>query len=359
MSLRNCLYIIFLCFISFACLCNAKKPKNGGGFKGMFIFGTSIFDNGNNNNIIGTLAKANYPPYGVDFAAGVTGRFSNGKNVADVIGDYLKLPLIPAFADPQTKGDAILHGVNFASGGSGILDETGLVVGRVIPLNEQIRNFEGVTLPELERQLRCQRTEILVDYLFLIGAGNNDYLLNYFLLGPMGQSPQAFAQRLISTYSDQLKKLYNLGARNFLLLSVYPLGCSPVVSRGQGCLPGPNAVVSIFYDQLISMVNQIKSQMPGSEILVLNSVKIMTDIINNPGLAGLSNVSNPCCEVSSNGLSCIPNGNICANRNNYAYFDGQHITESFSTIIATKAYTSSDPSEVYPFNLCELVHAHL
>lgn len=95
------------------------------------------------------------------------------------------------------------------------------IQGRVIPLNEQIRNFEGVTLPELERQLRCQRTEILVDYLFLIGAGNNDYLLNYFLLGPMGQSPQAFAQRLISTYSDQLKVSTKTVSFALVYLSLY------------------------------------------------------------------------------------------------------------------------------------------
>ncbi|KAL2893674.1 hypothetical protein RDABS01_009583, partial [Bienertia sinuspersici] len=78
-------------------------------------------------------------------------------------------------------------------------------MGNVTSLNEQINNFEGVTLPKLESQLRCQRKEILSDYLFLIAAGNNDYLLNYFLLGQMTQSPQAFAAKLISSYSGQLK----------------------------------------------------------------------------------------------------------------------------------------------------------
>lgn len=136
-DLCNSFRILTLCFLALGWLCNAKNPVNGdGGFKGMFIFGSSIVDNGNNNNIVATLAKANYLPYGMDFGT-TTGRFSNGKNFADFIGDYLKLPLIPAFADPQTKGDAILHGVNFGSGGSGILDETGLVVvNLLILLNE-------------------------------------------------------------------------------------------------------------------------------------------------------------------------------------------------------------------------------
>ncbi|KAL2894641.1 hypothetical protein RDABS01_010550 [Bienertia sinuspersici] len=94
----------------------------------MFIFGSSVVDNGNSNNIVGTLAKANYLPYGIDFGTAPKGRFSNGKNLADFNSDYLDLPLIPAFNDLQTKGNAILHGVNFASAGSGILDETGLIV---------------------------------------------------------------------------------------------------------------------------------------------------------------------------------------------------------------------------------------
>lgn len=50
-----------------------------------FIFGDSLVDNGNNNYIV-SLARANYPPYGIDFAGGAaTGRFSNGLTTVDVI----------------------------------------------------------------------------------------------------------------------------------------------------------------------------------------------------------------------------------------------------------------------------------
>lgn len=50
-----------------------------------FVFGDSLVDNGNNNDR-NTGAKANFPPYGIDYPAGQTGRFSNGRNVADFIG---------------------------------------------------------------------------------------------------------------------------------------------------------------------------------------------------------------------------------------------------------------------------------
>lgn len=54
----------------------------------MFIFGDSLIDNGNNNNLP-SFAKANYYPYGIDFNGGPTGRFSNGYTMVDAIGNTL------------------------------------------------------------------------------------------------------------------------------------------------------------------------------------------------------------------------------------------------------------------------------
>lgn len=51
----------------------------------LYVFGDSLLDSGN-NNLLPTLAKADFPPYGRDFAKGSTGRFTNGRTVADFIG---------------------------------------------------------------------------------------------------------------------------------------------------------------------------------------------------------------------------------------------------------------------------------
>ena len=56
----------------------------------MFVFGDSLTDNGNNNDLT-SLAKANYLPYGIDFAGGPTGRFSNGYTMVDTIGTCVEL----------------------------------------------------------------------------------------------------------------------------------------------------------------------------------------------------------------------------------------------------------------------------
>lgn len=59
-----------------------------------FIFGDSLVDNGNNNQLQ-SLARADYLPYGIDFG-GPTGRFSNGKTTVDVIGELHLLFFLPS-----------------------------------------------------------------------------------------------------------------------------------------------------------------------------------------------------------------------------------------------------------------------
>jgi hypothetical protein len=53
--------------------------------RAFFVFGDSLVDNGN-NNYLATTARADSPPYGVDFPTHrPTGRFSNGLNIPDFI----------------------------------------------------------------------------------------------------------------------------------------------------------------------------------------------------------------------------------------------------------------------------------
>lgn len=56
----------------------------------MYVFGDSLVDVGNNNHLLFSFNKANFPPHGIDFPqAEATGRFSNGKNSADFLGKLL------------------------------------------------------------------------------------------------------------------------------------------------------------------------------------------------------------------------------------------------------------------------------
>lgn len=55
--------------------------------RAFFVFGDSLVDSGN-NNYLPTTARADSPPYGIDYPTGhPTGRFSNGLNLPDLISN--------------------------------------------------------------------------------------------------------------------------------------------------------------------------------------------------------------------------------------------------------------------------------
>jgi len=83
-SLKNLWVISIIITQQLAFLANAShsRKKNVPAF---YVFGDSTVDAGNNNNL-NTLAKVNVYPYGIDFNNCSTGRFSNGKTFADIVG---------------------------------------------------------------------------------------------------------------------------------------------------------------------------------------------------------------------------------------------------------------------------------
>ncbi|XP_068649235.1 GDSL esterase/lipase At1g29670-like [Aristolochia californica] len=355
---------LFLSLSLLLCASTCEKVGKEEEFKGMFVFGSSLLDNGNNGYTRMT-AKASYLPYGIDFPVGTTGRFSNGKTIADWLGDFLEFPgYVPAFVNPHATGEAVLHGVNYAAAGSGALDATGEMEAMTsTSLNEQIKNFQGVTLPEFNRKFADNLPLTLTKYVFLIGTGGFDYLINY-LYSHDGISLQEFTESMIAALSDHIKKLYELGARKFVLLSTEPLGCVPVVRSsplGQGsCVDSFDHAAKLFAGRMQSLVDEIKPQLPEANLVFVNVYNIMKDIIDDPTSHGFNETSKPCCEVPSNGrggygMLCMRNGAACEDRSSHVFWDGIHPTQAAAHIVAKKAYQSELREEVYPINVKKLV----
>lgn len=71
-------------FVVVSLLLLVVVPKAHGA-RAFFVFGDSLVDNGNNNYLL-TSARADSPPYGIDYPTHrPTGRFSNGLNIPDLI----------------------------------------------------------------------------------------------------------------------------------------------------------------------------------------------------------------------------------------------------------------------------------
>jgi len=69
----------------------------------VYVFGDSLVDVGNNDYLNGTFAKAIFPYYGIDFPTKKpAGRFCNGKNAADLIGNSFFNIIITTFLIQHT-----------------------------------------------------------------------------------------------------------------------------------------------------------------------------------------------------------------------------------------------------------------
>ncbi|PKI69064.1 GDSL esterase/lipase At4g18970-like [Punica granatum] len=117
-----------------------------------FIFGNSKNDNRNNNSI-DTVVKANFPPFGIDYPDGPTGRFTNGKSMADLIA------------------------------GVGILEETAKGLGNLATFKDQVNQHKD-SISRLVKILGGNKASVmsrLSRCLYHVHLGNNDFRGNYYL----------------------------------------------------------------------------------------------------------------------------------------------------------------------------------
>ncbi|KAJ4950964.1 hypothetical protein NE237_027796 [Protea cynaroides] len=325
---------------------------------GMFVFGDSLIDNGN-NNYLSSLAKSNYRPYGIDFEQGPTGRFSNGRTIIDLLGDKLGFPLLPAFADPSTVGRKVRNGVNYGSAAGGILDISGQYLGQRFSLRQQVINFE-VTLGELMIQLHgihMNISEYLAKSMAVMALGSNDYLNNYLLpsLYPTSffYNSSDFADLLIKRYTRQILALHSLGIRKFFLAGLGPLGCIPSqLARGR-CVKSVNDMVEMFNERLRLVVDQLNANHPGSIFVYGNTYGILGDILNNQASYGFKVSTGGCCILGMNQGICYPFTTPCPNRKEYVFWDAFHPTQAVAEILAQRVF-AGPPSDCYPINVQQM-----
>ncbi|KAJ6421683.1 hypothetical protein OIU84_028961 [Salix udensis] len=241
--------------------------------------------------------------YGVDFKVDNQSRATNGKTMADFIAQTFGLPLPPPFLSLK-KSESIQFGANYASSGCGIL-------------------------PEIKQ------------YTFY----NASLDMGQYLAKPL---------------SKRLEMLYDLGGRKFLVSNVLPLGCRPFsISQEKPttrCVERLNKLASQFNNYLPQMLKDLQSTLSGSKFVLLDVYKVFEDVFSKPASYGISDISHSCCAIDS--VKRIPickNGEVCSDRNLYAFFDAIHPTEVMNSIMISRCL--KDLSVCKPINLMKLVKA--
>ncbi|KAD4982501.1 hypothetical protein E3N88_19172 [Mikania micrantha] len=321
-----------------------------------FIFGDSLVDSGNNNGLT-TEAKANYSPYGIDFPQGISGRFTNGRTVADIIGQLLGFPnFIPPYATASDQ--QISTGVNYGSGSAGIREETGSQLGDRISLDRQLLNHERIIarLSTLQNN-KTFTDEYLKKCIYLTNIGSNDYINNYLMPSFYPTSNtytvEQYATVLVQQYSQRLKTIYNLGARKFVVFGLGQIGCTPheitrFGTNGEPCVQWINDAVKLFNDELKRLVEELNSDYLDARFIFIN----LTSISAPQGDVPLPNT--PCCNQLREDGQCVPGSKPCLFRALTVFYDGFHPTEIANTIIGTRSYVSVSPTDTYPYDISHL-----
>ncbi|XP_031488634.2 GDSL esterase/lipase At4g18970-like [Nymphaea colorata] len=329
-----------------------------------FIFGDSLSDSGNNNRLL-TLARADYPPYGIDFPQGPTGRFSNGLIAPDVIAELLGFEdLIPPYS--QATPQMLLKGANFASAAAGIREETGRLLGARVPLRGQVEDFHDAAMVIAEiLGSEDSAAEHLSKCIFIVGMGGNDYLNNYFVPGlypsSMQYTPEQYAAELVRSYTQHLTALYKEGARKVAIFGVGPVGCTPsALSQhspdGETCVEAINDAVRSFNSRLPDLVDHFNARFEGARFTYINVYAMFDDIHNKPCHYGITVTNVGCCGLGRNNgqITCLPFEVPCPNRNEYLFWDAFHPTEAVGIILGKRCFEAEKPSDAYPIDIRRL-----
>ncbi|KAL8137071.1 hypothetical protein V2J09_003072 [Rumex salicifolius] len=321
-----------------------------------FVFGDSLSDSGNNNPLTST-AKSDYLPYGIDFPGGPTGRFCNGRTTIDLVGELLGLDgYIPSFPRSQQGEDAI-KGVNYASGSSGIRQNTGYQAGQRICMDEQLQRHRTI-ISRIQSSLGENATNHLGQCLYSVYVGSNDWILDHFSPSPGPTAtqftPEGFADELLTKLTDQLYRLHEMGAKKIVLFGLGPLGCLPPLNTFGTCTSYVNLAIKGYNDKLKSLVDRFNSEYTDSKFIFIDTIEIVGMDLSGLGLP-IRNV--PCCELV--GVSCVPLSVPCANRETRAYWDAAHPTEAANKVLAKRAYEAQGPTDSYPMDISSLAKLEL
>ncbi|KAG9151592.1 hypothetical protein Leryth_024064 [Lithospermum erythrorhizon] len=311
-----------------------------------FIFGDSLSDVGNNMYLSKSLAQASLPWYGIDFGNGMpNGRFTNGRTVADIIGDKMGLPRPPAFLDPSLNEEVILEkGVNYASGGGGILNQTGGWFVQKFSLSKQIELFKG-TQDLIRSKIGIKRAEnFFQESRYVVALGSNDFINNYLMpvyRDSWKYNDESYIQYLMETLGAQLTLLHSFGARELMVFGLGPMGCIPlqrVLSSSGGCQEKTNNLALSFNKATNDLMTHLSSTLQNANYKFGDAYDVVDDLIKNPQKFGFSNSDSPCCSFGNirPALTCVPASTLCKDRSKYVFWDEYHPSDGANELIANE-----------------------
>ncbi|WP_165772112.1 autotransporter domain-containing protein [Niveispirillum lacus] len=173
-----------------------------------------------------------------------------------------------------------------------------------------------------------------------IWIGGNDYIA---VLTQPQANPTAAAQAAIAATTGvitaQAGRLYNAGARQFMLFNLPPLGSIPLTSSLSAADKASANTVSDLHAQAIkAAAAALRAQ--GATVTVVDVQTLFQGLASSPSTYGFTNVTTPCFAPIGPGGSLVATG-VCATAAGAAgtvFFDALHPTAAAHQMIAEYTY---------------------
>ena len=286
-SFKKISFQLSIALLSALVLVGCSGSKSGGTYSQIVVFGASLSDNGNAASVVpGLFPGAPYYP----------GRASNGLLWIDVVAADLGNSVKPF----------VNGGTNFAVGGARTCEISGT----------SPNPFDMCYQTNLYLTAVLNKADASALYVVDAATVGN----NIFAVINNGLSHSEITTQAPSDIAKIMDKLYNAGARKFLVTNVPDVGATP---RGQG-LPSPATATALsngFNGTLNNELANFRASHAGADVRLADfksAVAITT---------GFTNTTDP----------CVVNLVACATPDTYTYWDNLHPTAATGRNMAKAA----------------------
>jgi outer membrane lipase/esterase len=248
---------------------------------------------------------------------------------AEVLAQQLGLTLVPNQINPVPN-----NGSNYAEGGSRVSLQPG--TGYNPPI------ITTRTLTEQVNQVLADRKTFTDRDLITLWIGANDGFAQLTMVSMGMVTPTTGVANMVneaSNVSAQVDRLKAAGAKNIIVALLPDLANTPFGALLKAANSGGDVLLSTLSSQYNSA---LKSFLPAKDVLLLDSNKLLADVIKNPTKYGFNanTLGATACGVNPNrtGAGDFYNSSltcISTNPNNYLFADGVHPSAKAQALFGT------------------------
>jgi phospholipase/lecithinase/hemolysin len=281
---------------------------NAWAYTDLFVFGDSLSDVGNTRAATSWTVFFEYPGRWYH-----QGRFSNGPVYSELLSQKLGLGTLTR---SSSGGD------NFAYGGAKTSGTSGVAGSAINDLEEQIDDYLDTRTAN-------------PDALYIVWAGANDLF--------DGQQTMSIP---VDNITGDIERLYDFGARQFLVMNLPKLGATPDYNGTSATIADWNGRTNAFNSMLDVGLDLLEASLADISLQRFDIESLFDQVLASPSEYSLTNITSSAAPGLEPGTYSYNSSNFVSNPDEYLFWDGVHPTRAMHAHLADAIYEFLTAPEV-------------